>query len=53
MKFDYNQFKVPEDVSVSLKMYATKEDGGLKKKSAKIELKSNTKELKQDRKSVV
>ena len=47
MKFDYNQFKVPEGASVSLKKYATNEDGGLIKKTAKVELKNNTKELKQ------
>ena len=47
MKFDYNQFKVPEAASVNLKKYATNEDGGLIKKDAKVELKNNTKELKQ------
>lgn len=47
MKFDYNQFKVPEAASISLKKYATKEDGGLNKKAAKVELKNNTKELKE------
>ena len=47
MKFDFNQFKVPEVATISLKKYATKEDGGLNKKAAKIELKNNTKELKQ------
>ena len=46
MKFDYNKFKVPEAVSISLKKYATREDGGLNKKAAKVELKENTKELK-------
>ncbi len=46
MKFDYNQFKVPEAASISLKKYATREDGGLNKKAAKVELKENTKELK-------
>ena len=47
MKFDYNQFKVPEAASISLKKYATKEDGGLNKKAAKVELRNNTKELKE------
>ncbi|NLZ94934.1 MAG: polyphosphate kinase 2 family protein [Bacteroidales bacterium] len=47
MKFDYNQLKVHEDASISLKNYSTDESGGFKKKSAKVELKSNTKELKQ------
>ncbi len=47
MKFDYNQLIVPEDASISLKKYATSENGGLKKKTAKVELKNNTKELKQ------
>ena len=47
MKFNYNQFKVPDDASVSLKKYVTNESGGLKKKAAKVELKNNTKELKQ------
>lgn len=47
MKFDYNQFKVPEAASISLKKYATREDGGLNKKAAKVELKNNTKELKE------
>ena len=47
MKFDYNQFKVPEAATISLKKYATKEDCGLNKEAAKIELKNNTKELKQ------
>ena len=37
MKFDYNKFKVPEAVSISLKKYATREDGGLNKKAAKVE----------------
>ena len=46
MKFDYNKFKVSEAVSISLKKYATREDGGLNKKAAKVELKENTKELK-------
>ena len=46
MKFDYNQFEVPEAASISLKKYATREDGGLNKKAAKVELKENTKELK-------
>lgn len=47
MKFDYNQFKVPEAASISLKKYATREDGGLNKKAAKVELRNNTKELKE------
>jgi PPK2 family polyphosphate:nucleotide phosphotransferase len=47
MKFDYNQLIVPEDASISLKKYATSENGGLNKKAAKVELKNNTKELKQ------
>lgn len=46
MKFDYSQFKVPEAASISLKKYATREDGGLNKKAAKVKLKENTKELK-------
>lgn len=46
MNHDYSQFRVPEDTSIDLKKHSTNEDGGYKKKTAKIELKSNIKELK-------
>ena len=46
MKFDYNHYKVLKDTSINLEDYATDESGGYDKKSAKKELKSNTKELK-------
>lgn len=46
MIIDYNQFKVPEDSSVSLKKYSTLETGGFDKKTAKKELKQSIKELK-------
>ncbi len=47
MNYNYNQFRVSGKSSVDLKKYSTNESGGFKKKSAKVELKSNTKELKQ------
>ena len=46
MNYNYNQFKVNEDSSVDLKKYATDESGGHDKKTAKVEIKSNIKELK-------
>ena len=46
MNHDYSQFRVPEDTSIDLKKHSTNDDGGYKKKTAKIELKSNIKELK-------
>ena len=47
MKFNYNQFKISADKPVNLKDYSTDESGGFDKKSAKDEIKSNIKELKQ------
>ena len=46
MKFNYNQLKVTEDASINLKEYATNESGGYNKITAKVEIKSNIKELK-------
>lgn len=46
MEFNYNQLKVSEDASVNLKEYSTNETGGYNKKTAKVEIKSNIKELK-------
>lgn len=46
MNFDYNQLKVSEDTSINLKEYSTNESGGFDKKTAKVEIKSNIKELK-------
>ena len=46
MNYDYNQHRVAEESSVDLKKYATNESGGFDKKSAKVEIKSNIKELK-------
>ena len=46
MNHDYSQFRVPEDTLIDLKKHSTNDDGGYKKKTAKIELKSNIKELK-------
>lgn len=46
MKFNYNQLRVPENTSVDLKEYSTNESGGLDKTTAKVEIKSNIKELK-------
>lgn len=47
MNFNYTHFKVPEDASVNLEKYSTNESGGFDKKSAKVEIKSNIKELKE------
>ena len=47
MNFNYTHFKVPEDASVNLEEYSTNESGGFDKKSAKVEIKSNIKELKE------
>ena len=46
MDFKYDQFKVSQDASVNLKDYPTDESGGFDKKTAKDEIKSNIKELK-------
>ena len=46
MNYDYNQLRVAEESSVDLKKYSTKESGGFDKKTAKVEIKSNIKELK-------
>lgn len=46
MNFDYTMLRVPEAASINLKEYATSETGGFNKKSAKVEIKSNIKELK-------
>lgn len=46
MNYDYNQLRVAEETSVDLKKYATNESGGFDKESAKVEIKSNIKELK-------
>lgn len=46
MSIEYNQFKVTEDSTVSLKEYSTLETGGFDKESAKKELKQSIKELK-------
>ncbi len=46
MNFDYNQLKVSEDTPINLKEYSTNESGGFDKKTAKVEIKSNIKELK-------
>ena len=46
MDFNYDQFKVSQDASVNLKDYPTDESGGFDKKTAKDEIKSNIKELK-------
>lgn len=46
MNFDYNQLKVSEDSPINLKEYSTNESGGFDKKTAKVEIKSNIKELK-------
>ena len=47
MNFDYTQFKVNVDTPVNLKKFQTEETGGFDKKSAKGEIKSNIKELKE------
>ena len=47
MNFNYTHFKVPVDSSVNLEKYSTNETGGFDKKSAKVEIKSNIKELKE------
>jgi PPK2 family polyphosphate:nucleotide phosphotransferase len=46
MNYNYNEFKVTEESSVDLKKYSTNESGGFDKKTAKVEIKSNIKELK-------
>jgi PPK2 family polyphosphate:nucleotide phosphotransferase len=46
MNYNYNEFKVSEESSVDLKKYSTNESGGFDKKTAKVEIKSNIKELK-------
>ena len=46
MNYNYNEFRVAEESSVDLKKYSTNETGGFDKKSAKVEIKSNIKELK-------
>lgn len=46
MNFDYTLLRVPEAATINLKEYATSETGGFNKKTAKVEIKSNIKELK-------
>lgn len=46
MNYNYNEFRVAEESSVNLKTYSTNETGGFDKKTAKVEIKSNIKELK-------
>ncbi len=46
MNYDYNQLRVAEESSVDLKKFLTNESGGFDKKTAKVEIKSNIKELK-------
>ena len=46
MNYNYNEFKVSDESSVDLKKYSTNESGGFDKKTAKVEIKSNIKELK-------
>lgn len=46
MNYNYNEFKVSEESSVDLKKYSTNESGGFDKKTAKVEIKRNIKELK-------
>ena len=46
MNYNYNEFRVSETSSVDLKKYSTNESGGFDKKTAKVEIKSNIKDLK-------
>lgn len=46
MDFDYGKFKVKPGSKVNLKNFATSEDGGFDKKSARKEIESNIKQLK-------
>lgn len=46
MNYNYNEFRVSETSSVDLKKYSTNESGGFDKKSARVEIKSNIKDLK-------
>lgn len=46
MSFNFDEYKVPTDKTISLQNYTTDESGGFDKKSAKDEIKSNIKKLK-------
>ncbi|MEA4996709.1 MAG: polyphosphate kinase 2 family protein [Petrimonas sp.] len=46
MDFDYGKFKVKPGSKVNLKNFATSEDGGFDKKSARKEIENNIKQLK-------
>ena len=46
MIYNYNEFRVSETSSVDLKKYQTNESGCFDKKTAKVEIKSNIKDLK-------
>jgi PPK2 family polyphosphate:nucleotide phosphotransferase len=47
MNYDYSKLRIEGSRKVNLKNYATREDGGFTKKSAKKEIKANIKELKE------